>query len=147
MMSKTGPTWAIAAAGFAATSLAAAPAGWNGTYAYDFEGGRTAGGTGIVVNYRIRIAPGICRIKADGFQTDTDIVCKAVPRNGRIDIEFATFGDGRLVNQYNVAEYRAGERLLSFGHNARGILVTGWGALSPFDKDKRPLGRFFKRVR
>lgn len=128
----------------AAQRAAPAPRAWWGSYGYDWDGGRTAGGSGIVVSYRLQLGPNGCRLSATGFQTDEAIRCTATPRAGVLDIAFRSYANGNVRNQYGVARYRPGERLFSLS-NRRGTIWTGWGSYSPGD-DARPLGRHFRKV-
>lgn len=132
------------AAPAAAQPSPAAPRIWWGDYRYVWNGGRTAGGSGVVVTYDLHLAADGCRISARGYQTDQTIRCTAVPRAGVLDIVFRSFGDGALRNQYGVAVYRPGERLFSLS-NRRGTIWTGWGSYSPWEDD-RPPGRHFRKV-
>jgi hypothetical protein len=134
---------ALLALGLAApaASVAQVPAAWQGNYVYEH-----GAGTGTVVEYRVQLGAGSCQITAQGFQTDEQIRCRAVPRAGnQIDINFVSYGDGGLTNAFGVQPYRPGTRLFSLS-NRRGAVVTGWGSYSPFE-NRQPVGRYFRRAR
>ena len=124
----------------------AAQGNWNGRYVYHESLGRDAGGAGTAVSreHRLTIAPGRCRLRATGYQTDMTIVCRAFAVGaGKLAIRFVSFGDGRSVNQYGVARYRAGEPLLILSRD-NGRIVTDWQGYTLDDDTARP-GIYFRR--
>ncbi len=139
------PLLAVITAALLAPAVAAqAPRAWWGDYLYEWYAGRTAGGTGIVVNYRLHLSGDGYRITAQGWQTDETIRCAARPNGSVIDINFVSYGDGSVRNVHGIQRYKPGERLFSLS-NKRGTIWTGWGAYSPWENDK-PLGKHFKKV-
>lgn len=123
-----------------AASLAQTPAAWQGDYVYEH-----GAGTATVVEYRVQLSAGDCRITGQGFQTDETIICQVVERPGNlIDVNFVSYGDGGVVNAFGVQPYQPGTRLFSLS-NRNGTIWTGWGAYSPFE-NRRPVGRHFRRA-
>ncbi len=123
-----------------AAAVAQAPAAWHGEYVYEH-----GAGTGTVIEYRVQLGADVCRITAQGFQTDEVILCRAAARPGNlIDVSFVSYGDGAVTNAYGVQPYQTGERLFSLS-SRNGAIWTGWGAYSPFE-NRRPVGRHFRRA-
>lgn len=141
-MSRTIASAALALSITMSTGVVAqVPAAWHGAYVYEH-----GAGTGTLVEYRVELGAGSCRITAQGFQTDEQIRCRAVAGAGnRIDINFVSYGDGGVTNAFGVQPYRPGARLFSL-LNRRGAIVTGWGSYSPFES-RQPVGRYFRRAR
>jgi hypothetical protein len=44
--------------------------GWDGSWTGDFDGGQTAGGSGILVGYGVKVQGTTVTFSADGFQTE-----------------------------------------------------------------------------
>ncbi len=124
---------------------AQSPNSWAGDYVYEHSYGENAGGAPMIVEYRLRIGNG-CRISADGYQTNERIICRAVLRpNGLVDVNYVSFRNGD-EGQYTIGSfYKSGDRLFSMSQH-QGKIFTGWGVYSPFE-NKRPVGRFFQKVR
>lgn len=150
-MTKTVTSWtATALAAIAglttatpAVSKAVGPDAWSGRYVYEYDGGQTAGGSGIAVTHVLTLKKGSCRLEAEGFQTDETIVCRTkVDRTGLI-VTFAGYPGGGTRNKYGVAQYRAGAVLFSMRRTAKGI-VTSWRDYSPVDEGQPRVGRYFR---
>ncbi len=122
----------------------AASQSWNGRYVYEHDGGRTAGGDRMLVDYLLVVTDKRCRLTVSGFQTDETILCSAADADGRLDVAFAGYGDGRAVNRYGVSVYRVGEPLLSLSWKG-GTLITAWRRYSPEDEYPTP-ARYFRKV-
>ena len=107
---------------------------WAGTYTYEHSAGRTVGGSGIVVAYRLTVAPGRgnrdCLLQIEGFQTNETIVYKIDGDAAAITVSFHTYGDGRTVNVYGIRVYDVGAPLFGLGRSGAS-LMTYWKALTP----------------
>ncbi|MGU3360514.1 DUF5991 domain-containing protein [Methylobacterium sp. M6A4_1b] len=134
----------------AATAAAPeAPRAWAGRYLYEHDGGRTVGGSPIVVTYQLDIAPGRgnpdCLLRIEGFQTDETIVCKASGTAESVAVVFHTFGDGRTVNAYGTRLYEVGTDLFEMRRGGDAVL-TQWRALNPSGAGSAaPAGTYFTR--
>lgn len=122
-------------------ATAAAP-GWTGRYSFENGLGRNAGGTYMSIEHNLVIGPRSCRLTASGYQTDTDIICRANGAGGTLTVNFVSNGDGRIANQYGVIQYRPGQTLFTLTRSPRG-LVTRWGAYKP--DATRGAGNYFRR--
>lgn len=130
-----------ASAGAEAASDAAGR--WSGTYRYEFVG---EPGSGVAVAYTLVLRPGVCRLTAQGFQTDETIRCQARTTGDRLDVIFKSFGDGKVSNKYGVAEYSAGATLLVLRAGASADRpLTEFRAYELLDGEPRAAGVYFKR--
>lgn len=125
---------AIAALG-GADAQAQSTAAWKGAYRYTFDGGKTAGGSPILITYDLVVAPGAarggCLVSASGFQTDERIVCHAAGDAKALSVTFHGYDDGRTVNKYGVAVYKPGQTLFTLEHGEGGKVLTLWGGFRP----------------
>lgn len=123
---------------------------WTGIYAYEGSFGRTAGGTGVVALYEIRIGAKPvtdCRITIDGFQTDETLLCAAHEEAATLTLRFRSYEDGKSVNRYGVTVYAPGAPLIALHRMPDGTLETSWLALRTLDGGTPPRGRYFVRRR
>jgi Family of unknown function (DUF5991) len=127
-----------------AVALAAPPTtDWNGTYLYSQSLGQNPpGGPAAFVEHRLTIAPSGCRIVAQGFQTDSNIVCKATPQGSKLTVNFVSFGDGRIEHQYGVRQYNVDQPLFSMTRTADGLVTTCQGYTAA---DGTKPGPYFKK--
>ncbi|KQQ27039.1 hypothetical protein ASF53_20425 [Methylobacterium sp. Leaf123] len=126
-----------------------APKDWQGRYRYEHAAGRTAGGTGIVVNYDLVMRPPDvsdgCVLTIRGFQSDETIRCRTRREGQDLAVTFDRYGDGRTVNQYGVAVYKPGQPLFTL---AKGVaLTTRWQGLKPDGQGVADSGAYLKKVR
>lgn len=140
----------LLALGSASQALAPnAPTAWAGSYLYEYDGGRTVGGSPIIVTYRLDIAPGRgnrgCMLRVEGFQTDETLVCKLSGTDDSVAVAFHTYGDGRIVNAYGTRLYDVGAPLFEMRRHADAIL-TRWHSLNPSGAGSAaPAGAYFAR--
>ncbi|MBE9605153.1 hypothetical protein IAI18_09770 [Acetobacteraceae bacterium H6797] len=120
---------------------------WVGQYAYEWPGGRNAGGIAIFVDYKLTVGTGVtdCRIDITGYQSDEHIRCEVAADATHLWIRFHSYTNGKLVNQYGTAVYRPGQELLRLTRSGNGPLLTEWGALQPSEKDTGAAPRFSKQ--
>ena len=128
----------------AASCTAAAPDTWAGSYSYSYSAGRNTAGTGVVVDYRLVLGPGECRFTAEGYQTDETIRCSTKIKPGKIDIDFASYGDGKLTDMRGNAVYQPGDILFSLERHD-GHVLTHWQAYPlPDDAPHKPAVNFIR---
>ena len=144
-----------ALAGLSGAALAQEPAqvgalkDWQGRYRYEHAAGRTAGGTGIVVNYDLVLLPPDvrdgCVLTVRGFQSDEKIRCRTRREGQDLAVEFHRYGDGGTVNRYGVAVYKSDQPLFTLTKGAR--LTTRWQGLKPDGEGVAQSGAYFTRVK
>ncbi|RKK04349.1 hypothetical protein EBE87_12510 [Pseudoroseomonas wenyumeiae] len=132
----------------AAPALAQNPAQrpWVGHYRYEWEGGRTAGGSGMAVTYNLRIGngPADCALDITGFQSDEHILCEVATNGENLWVRFRSYADGKLANKYGTAVYRPGQDLFRLRRQGTAAPVTEWQALNPEERRTPPALRFRK---
>lgn len=120
------------------------PSAWYGRYVYEFDGGRNAAGTGVVVTYTLNLGPSSCLLSAEGYQTDETIRCAARPNATGLDIQFKSYGDGRVVDLRGNAVYQVGQTLFTLQRSGARIL-TDWRAYTLPDEAPHSKGVYFHR--
>lgn len=125
---------------FFASALAAGP--WDGTYVYEQGLGKGAGGISLFVTHTLTIDGQQCRLKADGYQTDERIRCKAAVKGDRLEVSFVSFKDGSTVNRFGVKEYTVNQPLFALTRKGDGIATTWQGYnRNPIDIGRPPTFR------
>lgn len=128
-----------------------APKDWQGRYRYEHAAGRTAGGTGIVVNYGLVLLPPDvrdgCVLTVRGFQSDETIRCRTRRDGQGLAVVFDRYGDGSAVNKYGVAVYKPGQSLFTLERGPGGRFATRWQGLKPDGEGVAGSGPFFVKVK
>jgi hypothetical protein len=122
--------------------------GWEGTYEFSEGGGRTAGGTGMIITHTLVIrkhgdALG-CDLDADGFQTSVSLRCDAREEDGKLNLYFNSYREGNAFTRY-----RKGQLLLTLERSTvrgKSKLLTYWNAYQPALKTLINGRAYFKRV-
>jgi hypothetical protein len=113
-----------------------------GHYRYEWSGGHTAGGSGIVVTYDLTLGPRSCQLSAQGFQTNEQIRCEVANTAQATVVRFLSYADGKVVNRYGVAIYKPGQELLRLRAQGQGAPLTELLALKPDESAYPPAVRF-----
>ena len=140
---------AAAVAGLLAIASAAARAeapDWSGNYSYTEAGGRTTGGTGIVITHEISVAREggqyKAEITANGYQTQTQILALGTATGNKLQLRFEKDGEEQLFK----GRYQPGALLLELERAGTRRLLTHWGAYTPAASARfRNPGVYFKR--
>ncbi len=102
---------------------------WIGIYEFVEDGGKTAGGTGIVVSHEIQIMDSdnglIATVKSNGYQTSVDILCLVKVQGNKAILNFEGYGDDNVFENYT-----KGQLVLTFEQKGKSIL-THWGSFKP----------------
>lgn len=123
---------------------------WDGEYEYGGFGGRTAGGSAIMMEVTLSInSPKFkqgCVFQAMGFQTDTKIFCTAAIKGDALEIQFKSYSDGGILNEFGNERYKVGEVLLSLNKpkDQKNQYEVRWGSYVPFD-DMSRADKFFEK--
>jgi hypothetical protein len=129
---------------FAAVSFALNE--WAGTYTFDENGGKTAGGgTVIFVTHELRVFEtddGLrATLKSNGYQTSTDLNCKIKATGGKMEVLFDSYGEDNVHESYT-----AGDLLLTLEKKSvkgKTELLTWWGKFTPALPEKPKTGKVF----
>jgi len=133
------------------------PNTWEGTYTFLENGGRTAGGTSILIEHKItiyRVSDRLmAKIDADGYQTAVAIACETAVSKRRIDLLYKNRREGDTSSQKFDStggvrdRYRRGELLLTLEKplSSRSSRVTTyWVGYQPVEMRSKN-GRFYFR--
>ncbi len=99
---------------------------WTGHYTFEENGGKTAGGSAIVVTHDVEIMDTddglIAQIKANGFQTSRDLTAKVKITGQKAQFFFESYGEDNILSTF-----KDGELLFTLERKNNQLLTT-WGA-------------------
>jgi hypothetical protein len=129
---------------FVAVSLAQNE--WAGTYTFDEDGGKTAGGgTVIFVTHELSVFEtddGLrATLKSNGYQTSTDLHCKVKISGNKMEIIFDSYGEDNVHETFS-----PGDLLLTLEKKSvkgKTELLTWWGKFTPALPEKPKTGKLF----
>ena len=130
----------------AALASAEAPDPWSGTYTYSEYGGRTAGGTGIVVTHEVAVTLENGRyraeITANGYQTARHLFATGEVVGTRLKLSLEREGEEHMFK----GQIRPGALLLEFERRTGRGVYTHWHAYTPATQERyaNP-GNYFRR--
>lgn len=143
MMKKTSFGLVILISALFLTFAVNAQNSWVGSYEFDEDGGKTAGGTAIFVNHRIDISETddglIAMIQSNGYQTSKDLVGKAKEQGDKLLIYFEYYGENNVFETYE-----KGDLLLTLERKKNDILTT-WGKFQPIVPKNEKSGKVYFR--
>ncbi len=131
-------------------SAANAQKEWLGSYTFDEDGGKTAGGTAIFVSHQIDIVESddglLATIQSNGYQTSKDLICTTKTEGARLLVYFDSYGENNLLEPYE-----KGDLLLTLERNtAKGKteLLTFWGKFLPVVPKNKKTGKvYFTKIK
>lgn len=136
----------LAGALLLAPAPATPPADWNGVYAYTHDGGRTAGGSPILVTWRLTLKDGACAVHGEGFQTLETLSCSAHASPSGLEVRFLRYPPPSTGNRFGVEVYKPGAPLFTLSRSG-GRLLNRWSGLVPDEGATRSPAPFFRKVR
>ncbi|MGD8595305.1 MAG: DUF5991 domain-containing protein [Gammaproteobacteria bacterium] len=128
---------------------------WVGQYKYEASAGETVGGSAIITELQLNIgkddAKNPCLLQETGYQLNETIVCSYSANNNQLTIHFKSYPNGKIVNQFDVAEYKVGETLFSIEKKMEGPkperYTIIWGSFSPYETMPEKSDDYFKKVK
>lgn len=131
--------------GFSANAQTA----WVGNYEFVESGGRTAGGTAIVVSHELVVEQANGKLTgnlaANGYQTSKDINFTAKASGTKLMIYFDSAGENNMFG-----DYEKGDLLLTLERKTvkgKTQILTRWGKYSPVYPKNEVSGRvYFKKT-
>ena len=124
---------------------AAAQKDWVGTYTFDEDGGKNAGGTVIFIAHQLTIMETddglIAHLESNGYQTSKDLNCKAKVNGNKLEIYFDIYGENNIFETYE-----KGDLLLTLERRAvkgKQELVTFWNKFTPIVPKNEKTGRSY----
>lgn len=121
-------------------------AAWDGVYSYTHDGGHTAGGSPILVTWRLTLRDGACEVHGEGFQTLETFQCSAHASPRGLDIRFLRYPPPAKGDRFGVETYKPGAPLFTLSRTD-GRLLTRWTGFAPDEGVPRSPAPFFRKVR
>ena len=128
---------------FAAVSFAQKE--WVGTYTFDEDGGKNAGGTVIFIVHELIVLEtddGLrATLKSNGYQTSADLNCKVRINGNKMEIIFESYGEDNIYEMHD-----PGDLLLTLEKKTvkgKTQLLTWWGKFTPVIPEKPKTGKVF----
>ncbi|NGM49453.1 hypothetical protein G5B46_07535 [Caulobacter sp. 602-2] len=130
-----------------ALALLAGPApGWDGVYSYTQDGGRTAGGSPILVTWRLTLKGEACEFHGEGFQTLETFQCTAHATPQGLEVRFLRYPPPATGNRFGVEVYKPGAPLFTLSR-LQGRVLTRWTGFVPDEGVARSPAPYLKKVK
>lgn len=128
---------------------------WDGEYQFAGLGGKTGGGSPIMMEIILTINKSgsneYCKLHMQGFQKDEIIFCLLTGSDNKLEVKFKTYGDGRVLNAYDVERYKVGEVLFVLekaeGKDKKTRYIPHWASYVPFDNMEKGGKYFFTKTK
>lgn len=130
----------------AAPAPSAPAGGWDGVYAYTQDGGRTAGGSPILVTWRLTLKNGACEFHGEGFQTLEAFQCSAHATPSGLEVRFLRYPPPARANRFGVEVYKPGAPLFTLSR-LEGRVLTRWTGFVPDEGVARSPAPYFSKVK
>ena len=134
---------------FIFSAAAAAQNSWTGSYFFEEDGGRNAGGTPIYIVHQLDIAQTddglIVTIQSNGYQTSIDLTGTAKAEGDRLLIYFDSYGENNVFESYEQGD-------LLFTLEKRTVkgkteILTHWNKFQPIVPKNETSGKvYFKKT-
>ncbi len=106
---------------------------WLGSFVFDEDGGKNAGGTAIFVSHQIDIVESddglLATIQSNGYQTSKDLICTTKIEGSRLFVYFDSYGENNVFEPYE-----KGDLLLTLERKTvknKTEILTFWGKFTP----------------
>ena len=122
---------------------------WKGTYLFEEDGGKNAGGSAIFISHELSIfdnGDGLAAaFRSNGYQTSTDLICSVKIHGPKIMIHFESYGEDNMFEPY-----KAGDLLLTLERKiekGKTTILTHWGKFTPAIPKNAKSGKvYFERT-
>ena len=118
---------------------------WLGSYVFDEDGGKNAGGSAIFISHRIDVSESddglIAMIQSNGYQTSKDLICTTKTEGGKLLIYFDSYGENNLFEPYE-----KGDLLLTLERKTvknKTEVLTFWGKFQPIVPKNEKTGKVY----
>jgi Family of unknown function (DUF5991) len=130
---------------FVLAAVSLAQGDWVGTYSFEEDGGKNAGGTVIYIGHELVVMEtddGLrATLQSNGYQTSKDLICTAKVNGNKLEVYFESYGEDNILESYS-----PGELLLTLEKKtAKGKteILTWWGKFTPIIPEKPKSGKVF----
>jgi len=118
---------------------------WVGTYTFDEDGGKNAGGSAIFISHELVVMEtddGLrATLQSNGYQTSKDLNCTARVKGNKLEIVFDSYGENNIFETFE-----PGDLLLTLEKRVdkgKTELLTWWGKFTPIVPEKPKTGKVF----
>jgi hypothetical protein len=118
---------------------------WKGSYSFDENGGKNAGGSVIFISHEINIFDGgdglAATLQSNGYQTSSDLVCSVKTVGSKLMIYFQSYGENNMFEPYN-----PGDLLLTLERKTekgKPVILTYWGKFTPAIPKNEKTGKVY----
>ncbi len=81
-----------------------AQSSWIGSYEFNEDGGKNAGGTAIFIEYQLGIKQTenglMAMLQSNGYQTSKDLICTAKADGDKLSVYFESYGENNIFESY-----------------------------------------------
>lgn len=123
---------------------------WGGRYSYREDEGSASADASMSVEYTLRISHGkkdSCALTAIGYQSNEHIICSIDGNGQQIEVKFISYTNGKIVNKYDVAQYKPNQILFELKRSGTG-LVTTWRAFATnMEQGQNMSSSYFKKMK
>lgn len=122
---------------------------WKGSYSFDENGGKNAGGAVIFISHDLNIFDGddglAATLQSNGYQTSADLICDAKAEGSKLMIYFQSYGENNMFEPY-----KSGDILFTLEkkvEKGKPVVLTYWGKFTPsIPKYSKPGKVYFERT-
>lgn len=140
-MRKIGRIAQVVAISLFISAIAAGQANWIGSYEFHENGGKTAGGSAILISHQLTVIDSgdglTATMQSNGYQTSSDLVCTAKVEGSKLLIYFQNYGEDNMFEPY-----QPGDLLLTLERKKTAIL-TYWGKFTPSVEKNEKSGKVY----
>lgn len=129
---------------------AAAQKEWKGSYSFDENGGKNAGGIAVLISHELSVFDGAegglaASIESNGYQTSRDLMCSAKVEGSKLLIYFESYGENNMFEPYE-----KGDLLLTLERKlvkGKPVILTYWGKFTPAIERNEKTGKvYFEKI-
>lgn len=127
------------------TASAVAQKEWVGTYTFDEDGGRNAGGTAIFIAHQLTVLETddglIAHLESNGYQTSKDLNLKGKATGSKLELYFESYGENNVFETYDKGDllFTLQRRIVK----GRSELLTFWGKFTPIVPRNEKTGKVY----
>lgn len=81
-----------------------AQSSWAGSYEFNEDGGKNAGGTVIFIEHQLEIKQTenglMATLQSNGYQTSKDLICTAKADGDKLSVYFESYGENNVFETY-----------------------------------------------
>jgi len=126
-------------------SAASAQKEWLGSYSFEEDGGKNAGGAAIYISHRIDVSESdeglIANVQSNGYQTAKELICTTKIEGNKLLIYFSNYGENNMFETYE-----QGDLLLTLESKTvkgKTEILTFWGKFQPVVPKNEKTGKVY----